>query len=603
MTHTSKPPFAQALLCTSMTLTLSACMAPLNSHQASVSFPSSSPYIGAHYGPDISRYGAEQILYAQDNRAPQILRGASEVQDQAPYVYAQERYYADYQNAPSSVQAGFEHHLGDGEYQVIKQEEQTSKATYAMPQTYVSQSYVSEELVPEGYVAGSYAPEGYEAQSHASESYVSGRGYAAPQNHEAHISSGRVETAPMAQTINASEQSLRQSLGAAVQHSPLLAIEDLKIQEAQEVLTQAKAQGRFKLNLEGVAGPSASETVFSVVDRTDSSLRIRRGANLDLSLPLYQGGRIKAQKKVAEVGIQEAEANFDVVETSVAQEAALAHFNVIRDRRLIKIYERNVALLTSQKTTVAALLAAGENTLTDQALIDARLASIKVSLEQAYASLAASESTYKKLVGRSAPDLIPAQTISLPESLAEIKEAAQKNNPQIRAVQTRAEAAFHNVEVAKSFGRPRLALQGVLRAAEGQSDTIRRNSAAELLLNLSVPLLSGGENKSRVRQAALAQSRAELENRSFQDNLNERIEQLWANVQSARRSQAPNRAQIAAAQKAYEAISQQRDAGVATSLDVQSVEQTLLDAQLNLVQAQNTEDVSRFQLLSLMGAL
>jgi len=177
-------------------------------------------------------------------------------------------------------------------------------------------------------------------------------------------------------------------LGAAVQHSPLLAIEDLKIQEAQEVLTQAKAQGRFKLNLEGVAGPSASETVFSVVDRTDSSLRIRRGANLDLSLPLYQGGRIKAQKKVAEVG----------------------------DRRLIKIYERNVALLTSQKTTVAALLAAGENTLTDQALIDARLASIKVSLEQAYASLAASESTYKKLVGRSAPDLIPAQTISLPES-------------------------------------------------------------------------------------------------------------------------------------------------------------------------------------------
>jgi len=146
-------------------------------------------------------------------------------------------------------------------------------------------------------------------------------------------------------------------------------------------------------------------------------------------------------------------------------------------------------------------------------------------------------------------------------------------------------------------------LEGVARSAEGQSDTIRRNSAVELLLNLNVPILSGGENKSRVREATLGQTRAMLESRSIYDDINERIEQLWASVQSARRSQAPNRAQIKAAEKAYEAISKQRDAGVATALDVQSIEQTLLDAQLNLIQAENTENVSRFQLLSLMGAL
>ena len=63
-----------------------------------------------------------------------------------------------------------------------------------------------------------------------------------------------------------------------------------------------------------------------------------------------------------------------------------------------------------------------------------------------------------------------------------------------------------------------------------RSETIRRNSAAEVLLNLRVPLLSGGENKSRVRQAALAQSRAVLETREMQNNLDERLEQLWASV-------------------------------------------------------------------------
>ena len=417
------------------------------------------------------------------------------------------------------------------------------------------------------------------------------------------LPSSQYEQRPQDITSIAATTSIDQSLQSAVEQSPRLAIEDLKIREAEEGLVQAKSAGRFKLNLEGVVGASQSETVFNVVNRTDSDFRIRRAANLDLSLPIYQGGLINARKKVAKVGIDSAKANYDVVQSAVTQEAVIAHLNVIRDRQLIQLYERNVELLKDQKSNVQAMVSAGENTITDQALIDARLASIQVRLEQAQASLSASESNYKKLVGQPAPSLMPANTVQLPSSLQEIKAVAQKNNAQVKAVQTRAEAAYHNIEVAKSFGRPKLSLQGVLRAAEGQSETIRRNSAAEVLLNINVPLLSGGENKSRVRQAALAQSRAVLENHELHNNLNERLEQLWASVQSARRSKAPNEVQKIAAQKAYEAITKQREAGLATSLDVLSIEQTLLDAEINLIQAQNTEDVSRFQLLALMGML
>ena len=404
-------------------------------------------------------------------------------------------------------------------------------------------------------------------------------------------------------TITSTGTSINQSLHSALSQSPRLAIEDLRIREAEEGLVQAKAQGRFKLNLEGVAGPTLSETDFRVVDRSETDFRVRRGANLDLSLPIYEGGRINAQKNVAEVGINSAKANYEAVESAVTQEAAIAHLNVMRDRQLIQIYTRNVTLLENQKTNVQAMVNAGENTLTDKALIDARLAAIKARLELAQSNLAASESSYKKLVGRPAPSLMPVGLVELPASLQDVKEIARQNNAQIKASQTQAEAAFHNIAVAKSFGRPKLSLQGVLRAAEGQSETIRRNSAAEVLLNLRVPLLSGGENKSRVRQAALAQSRAVLETREMQNNLDERLEQLWASVRAAQRSKAPNQAQKIAAQKAYDAIVQQRNAGVATSLDVLSVEQTLLDAELNLIEAQNEEDAARFQLLGLMGSL
>lgn len=400
-----------------------------------------------------------------------------------------------------------------------------------------------------------------------------------------------------------STTSFTESLNTAVKQSPRLAIEDIRIQEAEEQLEQVKSQGRFKLNFEGVAGPTQTETDFRIVNRTDTDFRVRRSANLNLSLPLYQGGRITAQKDAAKIDIETAKANYQAVESDVTEQAGIAHLNVLRDRALLEVYKRNVVLLQNQKNSVQTLLLAGENTVTDAALVEARLASIQARLKQSQSNLSASESRYKKLTGNVAPALSSIQEVRLPNSLQDAKDAAFKNNAQLQAMLSQSEAAFHNIEFAKSQGRPRLSLQGGLRAAEGLSETISRSSAAELLLNLSVPILSGGENKSRVRQAVLEQSRTALETRALQDDLNERIELLWADVSAAKQSQIPNLVQKKAASEAYEAIKLQRESGVATSLDVLSIEQTLLDAELNLIQADNAERIARLQILGLMGSL
>ena len=403
--------------------------------------------------------------------------------------------------------------------------------------------------------------------------------------------------------FSVSATSFTESMNIALKQSPRLAIEDIKIQEAEEQLEQAKSQGRFKLNFEGVVGASQNETDFRVVNRTDSDFRTPRTANLNLSLPLYQGGLLSAQKDVAKVGIKTAKANYLAVEGIVTEQAGVSHLNVLRDRSLVEVYQRNVVLLKNQQNTVQALLRAGENTVTDEALVEARLASIQSRLKQAQSNQSASESRYKKLTGYAAPSLSPIQEIRLPSSLQEAKDVALSNNAELQAMQSQSEAAYHNIALAKSHNRPKLALQGGLRASEGQSDTVRRSSAAELLLNLSVPILSGGENKSRVRQAVLAQSRTALETRALQDELNEHIEQLWATVSAAKQSKIPNLTQKIAAEKAYKAIVLQRKAGVVTSLDVLSIEQTLLDAELNIIQADNAERVARLQILGLMGAL
>ena len=531
------------------------------------------------------------VLMAQNNAMPK-LRGVAPNYRHAPHNI-QRPYYQDYQ-AATRIPYHQSQRAGQQRVDVQNVHHQLDESHAQQPRRV--HHHLDDTATPLGHYPQRTASAVQSRVVPSSES----SNYIAQQNEGAY-SSTVSEASSLISTV--SPNSISNSLLSARTQSPRLAIEELKIQEAQEALVQAKAQGRFKLNFDSSVGVSQSETDFNVIDRTDSDTRFKRAARLDLSLPLYQGGQIKAQKNVAAVGIKAAEANYEVVETAVTQETAIAHLNVIQDRQLIDVYTRNVELLKNQKQNVQAMVQAGENTVTDEALIDARLAAIEVRLEQAKADLAASESNYKKLVGKPAPALMPVGSVALPSSLQEIKEVARRNNAQVKSVESEAEAAFHNITLAKSFGKPKLSLQGILRAAEGQSETIRRDSAAELLLNLNVPILSGGENKSRVRQAALAQSRAVLETRELHDNLNERLEQLWARVQSARRSKTPNLAQKLAAQKAYEAITKQRNAGLATSLDVLSVEQTLLDAEINLLQAQNTEDVARFQLLGLMGAL
>ena len=588
------------LLVPSLGLGLTSCSdASLNRNGQNNSFRHNSPANhAATYFPE-RQIKAPYVLMAQNNSVPK-LRGMSQVQRG---IFQQYNYddYSRPHTAPntvpvvssarspramprgnvkpvraSDVRQQLRHQLEEAAPRKIKSYKPAApKSTRSKPITYAAQ---------QAKVYQGVRPQNYNAQTVTSQQPSSGVQSVKPSS-------------------PATVTSLTQSLTTAVKQSPRLVIEEIKVQEAEEQLEQVRAQGRFKLNLEGLVGAGQNETTFRVIDRTDSDFRVRRSANLNLSLPLYQGGRINAAKDVAKVDIKTAKANYKAVQNAVSEQAGIAHLNVLRDRDLVEVYKRNVALLQSQKTTVQSLLRAGESTVTDEALVDARLASIQVRLKQAQSDLSASESRYKKLTGYVAPSLLPVQKVNLPHSLQDAKEAALSNNAQLHARQFQSEAANHNIKVAKSLGRPKLALQGSLRTSEGQSDTIRRSSAAELLLNLSVPLISGGENKSRVRKAALEQSRAALETRALQDDLNERLEQLWATIRAAKESQGPNLTQKLAAEKAYEAILLQRKAGLVTSLDVLSIEQTLLDAELNIIQAKNTEGVARLQVLGLMGAL
>ncbi|NNE58721.1 MAG: TolC family protein [Hellea sp.] len=397
------------------------------------------------------------------------------------------------------------------------------------------------------------------------------------------------------------QTSLQQSLKNAYYNSPELAVEQYRIGEAQELLEQAKSQERIRLDFNAELDATQTETVFNIIDRTDSEFQIGRAASLDMSLPLYQGGKLKSQKRSAEAGVKAANSNFSAAEIDLSKQTALAYLNVYKNRELLKIYRDNLALLERQRQSGEILFQNGEYTIADKALIATRLSAVMVEYELADAQLKNSESIFKNLVGQAPPGLLPTPNLVIPKSLYEVKTAALNSNPDIVAAQILAESAQHNLDIAKSGSKPNLSLHARLRGAEGQTNTIARDSAAEVRLRFNVPLISGGENKSKERQALLAQSRATMEIRNAMSDVETQIERSWANLHAAERSNALYVGQIGSANDAFQTISRQKEVGLATILDVISVEQSLLDAKLNQVKSATSVEAAKIELLSLMG--
>lgn len=402
----------------------------------------------------------------------------------------------------------------------------------------------------------------------------------------------------------AQAESFEEALISAYHNSPRLRAERLRVKETDENYIQARAQGRLSSSLSGSAagswarfpgqsffGPAALETTTGTpVD-----------AQVQIIQPLYQGGRVRALKKQAKSAIYAAREGLRNAEQTLFVSVATAYVDVKRDEETARIRRNNVSVLARQEQAARDRFDVGEGTLTDIAQAEARLAGANIGLAQAESQLAASRATYERLVGHSPNNLSTVPRFILPPTLEQAKAIGQGNNPQLVAAIFNQGAARNAVNVAKAAGRPTVALAGTAAAAREQLSQISRTDSAALTLQVTVPLYSGGANKSRVRQSKLAVERLGYEVEDIQDAIEQTIAQIWAQLDAARISRDAAMKQVNAAQVAFEGVTLEQQLGTRDTLDVLNAEQEVLNARLTVVDAQRALDATTFQLLSIMG--
>ncbi len=401
-------------------------------------------------------------------------------------------------------------------------------------------------------------------------------------------------------SVNA--ESLPEALASAYSGNPTLGAERARQRATDEQTAQALSGWRPRVDASADVG--VSDTDVDPDPSGESGTTYPGDFSIALTQPVFRGFKTVKGVKRAEATVEAGRQNLLAVEQQTLFDTVQAYMNVIRDRRILSLRQRNVTVLREQLRASTERFNVGEVTRTDVAQSRARLSLSESTVAEAKSNLAASIATYNKVVGHAPGSLKYPKLPKLPKNLEAANRLAEKVNPNILAAAFVAEAAKHNVGVVKGDLLPTVSLEASGSKTIPDLDHDDSNTERLTLLGrVSVPLYEAGSTYSAVREAKQVESQRRIEIISAARTVRESVVTAWNFLIAARETIASAKAQVSANALALDGVKQEYLVGSRTTLDVLNAEAELLNSQVTLAQAERDQVVAAYQILGSIGQL
>ncbi len=242
-----------------------------------------------------------------------------------------------------------------------------------------------------------------------------------------------------------------------------------------------------------VTVPSAFPALTNVTPNT---------IDINITQPLYRGGRTVAQTAAAEKTIESERAKLEVTEETVFFSVIQAYLDVVRDQATLELSINNEQVLRKQLESTQEQFRVGTLTRTDVAQAQAQYASAIASRNQAEGNLQVSRANYERAVGHLPPKLATTKLRPvLPATRDEALALAAAKNPNVIASLFAEDAARDQIKVIRGQLLPTLSVVGDYQrlndVAFQNSDTVN----ASIEARMTMPLYEGGAVYSQTRQA------------------------------------------------------------------------------------------------------
>ena len=399
-------------------------------------------------------------------------------------------------------------------------------------------------------------------------------------------------------------ESLKEALAKAYANNPTLQAARANLRVTDEGVPLERADALPSLS----ASPNISQTVY---DSSGPGPDWQAGIGVNLSVPVYAGGGVKAGIRAAETRVLAGRADLRGTESDVFSRVVAAYMDVIQQEAIVALAASNVDVLTTNLEATSDRFQIGDLTRTDVAQSEARLALARGELRTAQSNLVRVRENFVALVG-DAPDedLQPPPPLpGLPDDPETAVDVALENNPDLIAALERAQAAGFDIRVASASRLPRVDVttsgnySTFLGSIPSSSAGFLDNSSSGVTAGVraTVPLFQGGRPAALERQAQARQSVA-LENVVFTErDIIAQVRSAFSSWRASTAIIASSQAAVQAAELSLEGVRAEQTVGNRTILDMLDAQQEVLRAQLQLITARRNEYVAGFALLAAMG--
>jgi len=407
---------------------------------------------------------------------------------------------------------------------------------------------------------------------------------------------------------SASAEDLNEALAAAYSSNPELAAQRSSLQATKEGVSRARAGmlptigGSY--NYSKSATKTDGSTGFSpYIDSKSYSL----SAQQTIFSGLQNRNATKAAKQISSA----AEAQFLSLAQRIYLDTVTAYMNVLRDEAVYDLNQNLVTVLERELTASKDRFQVGDNTRTDVAQSEARLAGAQAQTINARASLAASRAVYEQVVGMVPGTLAQPKALPvLPGTLVDAIDTGLNLSPIVAVASHNEKAAGYSLKQAKGALSPSVKLDAgwSRRENDGQffagqqfpSSTTTTKSAG---ITVNVPIFAGGSRYSDIRRAKSVKSQRMHEISVAERQVRTQVRQAWDQFLAAKSSIKSTEAQVRANTIALDGVTQEAAVGSRTTLDVLNAKQELLDSEVNLVSAQRNKFVAAYSLKAAIGDL
>jgi TolC family type I secretion outer membrane protein len=385
---------------------------------------------------------------------------------------------------------------------------------------------------------------------------------------------------------------------SAYTSNPSLRAERARQRGTDEQVPQALSGWRPTVTSEG-----SISNVWSDSNVGPSTEVSPKSVSIGLSQPIFRGFKTINGTKAAEANVEAGRQGLLAIEQDILFQAIQAYMNVIRDRQIVGLRQKNVSVLQKQVTAADERFKVGEITRTDVAQSRARVSGAQSNVASAKANLAASVANYINVVGHDPGKLKYPRLARLPRSLAEAQAAAEEINPNILSAAYVEEAARFTTEALKGDLLPAVDVAASATITDNPSASVGSQESARIEGVLTIPLYEAGRVYSSVREAKHVASQRRLEVIQAGRAVRESVSISWNNLIAARETIRSAKEQVSAAELALDGVRQEYFVGSRTTLDVLDSESEVVDARITQVSAERDQIVAAYQILGSIGRL